>query len=54
MQRQLIGILDEKDRRKLEMDQRRLFGESEDEQEEDDGFMEALDGKVQEIWGDFT
>lgn len=54
MQRQLIGILDEKDRRRLEMDQRRLFGESEDEQEEDDGFMEALDGKVQEIWGDFT
>lgn len=54
LQRQLIGILDEKDRRKLEMDQRRFFGESEDEQEEDDGFMEALDGKVQEIWGDFT
>ncbi|MFI8714449.1 phage terminase small subunit-related protein [Brevibacillus brevis] len=52
MQRQLIGILDEKDRRKLEMDKRRLFGESEDEREEDDGFMEALDGKVQEIWGE--
>ncbi|MBG9773559.1 phage terminase small subunit-related protein [Brevibacillus laterosporus] len=52
MQRQLIGILDEKDRRKLEMDRRRLFGEGEEDQEEDDGFMAALDGKVQEIWGE--
>ncbi|WP_289141530.1 phage terminase small subunit-related protein [uncultured Brevibacillus sp.] len=52
MQRQLIGVLDEKDRRKIEMDRRRLFGEGEDDEEEDDGFIEALDGKVPEIWGD--
>lgn len=49
MQRQTLGILDEKDRTKIEMDQRRLFGEGEEETE-DDGFLDALDGKVQEIW----
>jgi phage terminase small subunit len=51
MQRQTLGILDEKDRRKFEMDQRRHFGDDEDEHG-DDGFLEALDGKMERIWGD--
>lgn len=51
MQRQTLGIIDEKDRTKIEMDQRRLFGEGEEENE-DDGFLDALDGKVEQIWDD--
>lgn len=43
MQRQSLGILDEKDKRKIEMDKRKM-GDDEEEYE-DDGFLDALDGK---------
>ncbi|WP_445506804.1 hypothetical protein [Niallia sp. 03190] len=43
MQRQSLDILDAKDKHKVEMDKRKLGGD--DDEYEDDGFLEALDGK---------
>lgn len=51
MQRQTLGILDAKDQHKVEMDKRKL-GDHEEEYE-DDGFLEALEGKAEEVWGDY-
>jgi phage terminase small subunit len=43
MQRQSLDIVDAKDRHKMDMDKRKLGDD--DEEYEDDGFLEALDGK---------
>lgn len=50
MQRQTLGILDAKDQHKIEMDKRKM--DDDDTEFEDDGFLEALDGKVKEVWDD--
>lgn len=52
MQRQTLGILDAKDQHKIEMDKRKM-GDV-DEEFEDDGFLEALNGTVEEVWDDET
>jgi transcriptional regulator with XRE-family HTH domain len=52
MQRQTLGILDAKDQHKVEMDKRKM-GDA-DEEFEDDGFLEALNGTVEEVWDDET
>jgi hypothetical protein len=52
MQRQTLGILDAKDQHKIEMDKRKM-GDA-DEEFEDDGFLEALNGTVEEVWDDET
>lgn len=50
MQRQTLGILDAKDQHKIEMDKRKMGDD--DTEFEDDGFLDALDGKVKEVWDD--
>lgn len=50
MQRQTLGILDAKDQHKIEMDKRKMGDD--DAEYEDDGFLEALDGKIEEVWDD--
>lgn len=50
MQRQTLGILDAKDQHKIEMDKRKMGDD--DTEFEDDGFPEALDGKIEEVWDD--
>jgi phage terminase small subunit len=50
MQRQTLGILDAKDQHKIEMDKRKMGDD--DTEYEDDGFLDALDGKVKEVWDD--
>jgi phage terminase small subunit len=50
MQRQTLGILDAKDQHKIEMDKRKMGDD--DTEYEDDGFLEALDGKIKEVWDD--
>lgn len=50
MQRQTLGILDAKDQHKVEMDKRKMGDD--DTEFEDDGFLDALDSKVKEVWDD--
>ncbi len=50
MQRQTLGMLDAKDQHKVEMDKRKA-GDGQEEYESD-GFIEALDSKIAEVWGD--
>lgn len=50
MQRQTLGILDAKDQHKIEMDKRKMGDD--DAEYEDDGFLDALDGKIEEVWDD--
>lgn len=50
MQRQTLGILDAKDKHKVEMDKRKM-GDLADEYE-DDGFIEALGNAAVEVWDD--
>lgn len=50
MQRQTLGILDAKDQHKIEMDKRKMGDD--DTEFEDDGFLDALDGKIKEVWDD--
>ncbi|GIM45950.1 hypothetical protein DNHGIG_14990 [Collibacillus ludicampi] len=50
MQRQTLGILDEKDRQKLDIEMYKIMPQEEDEETEDDGFLEALKGNAKEVW----
>jgi len=50
MQRQTLGILDAKDQHKIEMDKRKMGDDN--TEYEDDGFLEALNGMVEEVWDD--
>jgi len=50
MQRQTLGMLDAKDQHKVEMDKRKAGDDQ--EEYESDGFIEALDSKMAEVWGD--
>lgn len=49
MQRQTLGIMDEHVKQKLELDKAKA-GTGEEVETEDDGFMDALQGKVDDIW----
>lgn len=49
MQRQTLGIMDEHVKQKLELDKAKA-GIGEEVETEDDGFIDALKGKVEDIW----
>lgn len=49
MQRQTLGIMDEHVKQKLELDKAKA-GTGEEVETEDDGFIDALKGKVEDIW----
>jgi transposase len=54
MQRQTLGILDEKDRQKLDIEMYKLMPQDEEEDTEDDGFLDALKGIAKEVWTNDT
>jgi phage terminase small subunit len=54
MQRQTLGILDEKDKKKLELETYKALPKDEDgEETESDGFEDAWSGKVEEVWSNY-